>query len=53
MVRQKYNEPVHDYIRRLRDVKNRCFSLTIAERDLADLSFLGLLDHIKDKIEGH
>ena len=52
MVRQKYNEPVHDYIRRFRDVKNRCYSLTIAEKDLADLAFSGLLDHIKDKLEG-
>ena len=52
MVRQKYNEHVHDYIRRFRDVKNRCFSLTIAEKDLADLAFSGLLAHIKDKLEG-
>jgi hypothetical protein len=52
MVRQKYNECVHDYIRRFRDVKNRCFSLTIAEKDLADLAFLGLHTHIKDKLEG-
>src|SRR4051812_7714224 len=29
MVRQMYNESVHDYIRRFRDTKNRCFSLTI------------------------
>jgi hypothetical protein len=52
MVRQKYNESVHDYIRRFRDTKNRCFSLTIAEKDLADLAFSGLLTHIKDKLEG-
>jgi hypothetical protein len=52
MVRQKYNEHVHDYIRRFRDVKNRCFSLNIAEKDLADLAFSGLLAHIKDKLEG-
>ena len=43
---------VHDYIRRFRDVKNRCFSLTIAEKDLANLAFSGLLAHIKDKLEG-
>ena len=52
MVRQKYNEPVHDYIRRFRDVKNCCYSLTIAEKDLADLAFSVLLAHIKDKLEG-
>ena len=52
MVRPKHNEHVHDYIRRFRDVKNRCFSLTIAEKDIADLAFLGLLAHVKDKLEG-
>jgi hypothetical protein len=52
MVKQKYNEPAQDYIRRFRDVKNRCFSLNIAEKDLADLAFSGLLAHIKDKLEG-
>jgi hypothetical protein len=50
MVRQKYNECVHDYIRRFRDVKNHCFSLNLAEKDLADLAFSGLLAHIKDKL---
>ena len=49
MVRQKYNEHVHDYIRRFRDIKNRCFSLTIAEKDLADIAFSGLLAHIKGR----
>jgi hypothetical protein len=52
MVRQKYNEHVHDYIRRFRNVKNRCFSLNIAEKELVDLVFLGLLPHIKDELEG-
>jgi hypothetical protein len=52
MVRQKYNEHVDDYIRRFRDVKSRCFTLTIAEKDLVDLAFSGLLTRIKDKLEG-
>ena len=41
-----------DYVRRFRDVKNRCFSLTITENDLADLAFSGLLAHTKEKLEG-
>jgi hypothetical protein len=52
MVRQKHNERVHDYIRRFQIVKNRCLSLNIAEKDLADLAFSGLLAHIKKKLEG-
>lgn len=52
MVKQKYGESVSDYIRRFRDVKNRCFSLTIAEKDLADLAFSGLFAHLKEKLDG-
>lgn len=52
MVKQKYGESVSDYIRRFRDVKNRCFSLTIAKKDLADLAFSGLLAHLKEKLDG-
>jgi len=52
LVKQKYNESVSEYIRRFRDVKNRCFSLIIAEKDLADIAFSGLLAHIKDRLEG-
>ena len=52
LVKQKYNESVSEYIRRFRDVKNRCFSLIIAEKDLADIAFSGLLVHIKDRLEG-
>ena len=52
MVKQKHNEPVHYYIRRSRDIRNRCFSVNIAEKDLADIAFSGLLAHIKDKLEG-
>ena len=32
-------------------MKNRCFSLTIAEKDLADLAFSGLLIHLRDRLE--
>jgi len=34
---------------RLRDVKNKCYSLVLDDRQLADLAFYGLLPHIKDK----
>lgn len=50
-VKQKINESVADYIRRFRDTRNRCYSLTISDRDLADLTFSGLLDCHKEKLE--
>jgi len=36
-------------VQRLRDVKNKCYSLVLDDRQLADLAFQGLLPHIKDK----
>ena len=33
----------------LREVKNKCYSLVLDDRQLADLAFQGLLPHIRDK----
>jgi hypothetical protein len=51
-VKQKSNESVTEYIRRFRDTRNRCYSLTISDRDLADLAYSGLLDIHKEKLDG-
>jgi len=51
-VKQKIHEVVSEYIRRFRDTRNQCYSLTISDRDLADLAFAGLLDFHKAKLEG-
>ena len=45
-VRQLRDESVNDYIK-------RCFSVNIAEKDLADLAFNGLRSHIKERLEGY
>jgi hypothetical protein len=50
---QKHDEPVTSYIRRFRKTKNRCYSLIISERDLAELAFNGLRSHIREILEGH
>ena len=51
-VKQKIHESISEYIRRFRDTRNRCYSLTISDRDLANLAFAGLLDFHKAKLEG-
>jgi hypothetical protein len=51
-VRQKSNESVSEYIRRFRDTRNRCYILTISDRDLADLASSGLIDNHKEKLDG-
>jgi hypothetical protein len=51
-VKQKYNETVTEYMRRFREAKNKCYSLTIGERDLVELAFAGLTTSLKDRMEG-
>jgi hypothetical protein len=51
-VRQKSKEFVSEYIRRFRDTRNQCYSLTITNRYLADLAYFGLLDIHKEKLDG-
>jgi hypothetical protein len=46
---KKHNEPATDYIRRFRDTRNQCFNLNISDKDLADLAYLGLSPHLKEK----
>jgi hypothetical protein len=51
-LRQKYTETVSDYLRWFREVRNRYYNLTIAEKDLADLAFAGLTPYLWDKLDG-
>jgi hypothetical protein len=45
-VKQKHDETVVDYIKRFRDMKTRCFSLTIYDKDLSNLAFNGLCSYL-------
>jgi hypothetical protein len=46
-----YTETISDYLRWFREVSNRCYNLTIAEKDLADLAFVGLMMYLRDKLD--
>jgi hypothetical protein len=50
-VRQGHNESVLDFVKRFREIKNRCFHLMIFKRDLTDLCFASLRPNIRDKLE--
>jgi hypothetical protein len=52
-VRQKYTETVTEYIKRFRENRNKCYSLTVREWDLADLALAGLSSYLREKLEGH
>jgi hypothetical protein len=51
-LRQKYTETISDYLRQFRELRNRCYNLTIAEKDLADLASAGLTPYLRDKLDG-
>ena len=36
----------------LKNIKNRCFNLTISKKDLTDLAFVDLHSYLKEKLEG-
>jgi len=48
-LRQRNDESVESFVQRIREVKNKCYSLVLDDRQLADLAFQGLLLHIRDK----
>jgi hypothetical protein len=41
-----------EYIKRFRETRNKCYSLTIGEKDLADLALAGLSSYLREKVEG-
>jgi hypothetical protein len=47
-VRQKRREIVTEYIQHFGDVKNRCYSTHITEKEAVELASLGLAKSIKD-----
>nr|ABA94546.1 retrotransposon protein, putative, unclassified [Oryza sativa Japonica Group] len=48
-IKQRYDEPVHEYIQRFREVRNKCFSLSLTDAQLADLAFQGMIPPIREK----
>jgi hypothetical protein len=51
-LRQKYTKTFSDYLRQFRMVRNQCYNLTIAEKDLANIDFVGLTPYLRDKLDG-
>jgi hypothetical protein len=51
-LRQKYTKIASDYLKRFREVRNWCYNLTTAEKDLTDLAFAGLMPYLRDKLDG-
>ena len=39
-VRHGRDESIHEYFKRFKDIKNRCFNLSLSEKDLVDLALV-------------
>jgi hypothetical protein len=50
-LRQGKDESVNEYIRRFQDIRNRCFQIHLAEKQLAVLAFNGLRYYLKERLE--
>ncbi|XP_066168771.1 uncharacterized protein [Oryza sativa Japonica Group] len=48
-IKQRHDEPVHEYIQRFREMRNKCFSLSLTDAQLADLAFQGMIPPIREK----
>ena len=52
LVRQGRDESISDYFKRFKEIKNRCFSLSIFDKDSIDIALGGLHSYLKEKLEG-
>ena len=50
-VKQGRDESIHEYFKRFKDFKNRCFNLSLFEKDLVDLALAGLRSSYREKLD--
>ena len=48
-LRQRNDESVAGFIQRFREMRNKCYSLSLTDKQLAELAFQGLLPSIREK----
>ena len=51
-VRQDRDESIQEYFKKFKDIKNRCFNLSLSEKDLVDLALAGLRSSYREKLDG-
>jgi hypothetical protein len=50
--KQGKEETISNYLKRFKEVKNRCFNLSISDSDLANLVAKGLKSTLRERLEG-
>lgn len=48
-MRQQPRESVAQYVHRFWDTRNKCYNITLTDKQLADLAFQGLLGPIRER----
>ena len=51
-VKQGRDESIHEYFKRFKDIKNRCFNLSLSEKDLVNLALASLRSSYREKLDG-
>jgi hypothetical protein len=52
-LKQWNDETIAGFVQRFRDVKNKCYSLNLGDKQLVELAFLGLLPTLREKYASH
>ena len=53
VIRQRNDEPPTDYVQRFRDIRSKCFILSLSDSQLAELAFQELLPYIRERFSSH
>jgi hypothetical protein len=52
-LKQRNDEAVAGFVQRFREVRNKCYSLNLGDRQVAELAFQGLLPTLREKYASH
>jgi hypothetical protein len=52
-LKQRNDETVAGFVQRFREVRNKCYSLNLGHKQLAELAFQGLLPTLREKYASH
>jgi hypothetical protein len=50
---QRNDETVAGFVQRFREVRNKCYSLNLRDKQLAELAFQGLFSTLREKYASH
>jgi hypothetical protein len=52
-LKQRNDETLSGFVQRFREVRNKCYSLNLGDKQLAELAFQGLLPTLSEKYASH